>query len=64
MLPEVKSWTSDFSLAALTEIAVKKVKQIQTTIYKINKDLLCSTGNYTQDLVITYKGKESEKEYI
>ena len=29
-----------------------------------NKDLLYSTGNYTQYLVITYNGKESEKEYI
>ena len=29
-----------------------------------NKDLLYSTGNYTQYLVITYKGKESEKEYM
>ena len=27
----------------------------------MNKDLLYSTGNYTQYLVITYKGKESEK---
>ena len=27
-----------------------------------NKDLLYSTGNYTQYLVITYNGKESEKE--
>ena len=27
-----------------------------------NKDLLYSTGNYTQYFVITYKGKESEKE--
>ena len=26
-----------------------------------NKDLLYSTGNYTQYFVITYKGKESEK---
>ena len=26
-----------------------------------NKDLLCSTGNYTQYLVITFKEKESEK---
>ena len=32
--------------------------------YKINKDLLYSTGNYTQYFVITYKGKKSEKEYI
>ena len=30
----------------------------------INKDLLYSTGNSTQYFVITYKGKESEKEYI
>ena len=29
-----------------------------------NKDLLYSTENYTQYLVITYNGKESEKEYI
>ena len=28
-----------------------------------NKDLLYSTGNYTQYFVITYKGKEPEKEY-
>ena len=27
-----------------------------------NKDLLYSTGNYIQDLVITYNKKESEKE--
>ena len=27
---------------------------------QINKDLLYSTGNYVQDLVITYNGKESE----
>ena len=29
-----------------------------------NKDLLCSTGNPTQHSVITYMGKESEKEWI
>ena len=28
-----------------------------------NKDLLCNTGNYIQYLIITYKGKESEKDY-
>ena len=28
------------------------------------KDLLYSTGNYTQYFVITYMGKESEKAYI
>ena len=31
--------------------------------YITNKDLLYSTGNYTQYFVITYKRKESEKEY-
>ena len=30
----------------------------------INKDLLYSTGNSTQYSVITYIGKESEKEWI
>ena len=29
-----------------------------------NKDLLYSTGNYIQYLVITYNVKESENEYI
>ena len=29
----------------------------------MNKDLLYSTGNYTQYFVITYNGKENEKEY-
>ena len=29
-----------------------------------NKDLLYSTGNYIQYLIIIYNGKESEKEYI
>ena len=30
----------------------------------MNKDLLYSTGNYSQYFVIIYKGKESEKENI
>ena len=30
----------------------------------INKDLLYSTGNYTQYFLITYNGKESGKEFI
>ena len=38
--------------------------QIQTTIYKINKVLLCSIGNYIQYSAINHKGKEYEKEYI
>ena len=29
-----------------------------------SKDLLYSRGNYTQYLIITYNGTESEKEYI
>ena len=39
---------------------------IHTTIYKIDKqqDLLSNTGNSTQYSVITYMGKESEKEWV
>ena len=39
---------------------------IHTTIYKIDKQgpTACSTWNYIQYLVITYNGKESEKENI
>ena len=36
-------------------------------MYKIDlkaKDLVYSTGNYMQCLVIIYNGKESEKEYL
>ena len=29
-----------------------------------NKDLLYSTGYYTQYFIIIYKGKETKKEYI
>ena len=32
--------------------------------YITNKDILYSTGNYTQYFVITYKGNKSEKEFI
>ena len=32
--------------------------------YITNKDLLYNTENYTQYFIMTYKGKESEKEYI
>ena len=39
---------------------------IYTLLYikQINKDLLCSTGNYIQYLAITNKGKEYEEKYI
>ena len=40
-------------------------QQIQTAVWKIDKNaLLFSSENYIQHLVITYNGKESEKEYI
>ena len=39
-------------------------EQIHTTVYKINKNLLNSTESYIQYLVITYNGKEFEKECI
>ena len=34
------------------------------TNYVVYKFLLYSTGNYIQYLVITYNGKESEKEWL
>ena len=38
---------------------------MQTIIYRINnRVLLYSTGNYIQYPVITYSGKEHEKEYM
>ena len=40
-----------------THYTLLYIKQIN------NKVLLYSTGNYIQYLVITYNGKESEKEY-
>ena len=41
-------------------------KHIHTTIYIIDnhKDLLYSTGKYIQYFVLSYKGKQPEKEYI
>lgn len=37
---------------------------MHTTLYKINsKHLPFNTGNYIQYLVITFNGKEHEKEY-
>ena len=44
-------------------------KEFEIKIYTLlyikqitNKDLLYSTGNYAQYLIIIYKGKESEKD--
>ena len=42
----------------INRYTLRYIKQIN------NRDLLHSTGNSTQYLVITYDGKESEKEYI
>ena len=42
-------------------------RNIHTLLYAeqmTRKDLLHSTGNYTQYVVITYTGKKSEKEYV
>ena len=36
---------------------------MHTTMYKINKDLMYSTGNYIY-LVMTQNREESEKEYV
>ena len=43
-----------------------RILKYYPTIWKVgnNKDLVYSTGSYIQYLVITYHGKESEKEYI
>ena len=44
----------------------KRYKNMTATLFNRvlinNQDLLYSTGNYTQYFVITYKGKESEKD--
>ena len=38
--------------------------QIHTFTYKIDNDLLYNIRNYIQYVVITYNGKESEKEFV
>ena len=48
-----KNW--EFGMNRYTLLYIKQIN---------NKDLLYSTGNYSQYLVIMYNGKESEKEYI
>ena len=45
----------EFGINTCTLLYIKQVN---------NKDLLYSTGNYIQYLVITYNGKEYEKVYI
>ena len=46
---------SEFGISRCKLLYIKEIN---------NKDLLYSTGNNTQYLVITYNGKESKKEYI
>ena len=49
------------------DVGKGKIRSIYTQFYIkqiINKDVLCTTGNSTQYSVITYMGKESEKEWI
>ena len=53
-----KEWgkiNQEFGINRYTLLYIKKIN---------NKDLLYNTGNSIQYLVITYNGKESEKEYI
>jgi len=45
----------EFGIKTCTLLYIKQVNY---------KDLLYSTENYTQHLVITYNGKETEKEYM
>ena len=57
-LPKVKGEggiNQEFGINRYTLLYIKQVN---------NKDLLFSTGNYTQYLVINYNGKEPEKQYI
>ena len=48
----------------LVSNSTKAILFSQLVKSKTNKDLLYSTGNSTQYSVITYMGKESEKELI
>ena len=52
------------ALPSQTSITSHTERTHENTYSIDNKDLLCSTGNCTQYLVITYKGKNSEKEYM
>ena len=59
-LPKGKHWwgggiSQEFGINIYTLMYIKQI---------INKDLLYTTGNSTQYSVITYMGKESEKEWI
>ena len=54
-LPEGKEGGETNQEYGINRYTLPYIKQIN------NKDLLYSTGNYIQYLVITYNGKESEK---
>ena len=63
-----KTLHNDFSKCALKNYVVPLMSQTLDLKFHSKmcfyKDLLYSIGNATQSLVITYNGKESEKEYI
>ena len=56
-----KYWSFKFSISPSNEYS-----GLKSFVYKtdMQEDRLYSTGNYIQYLIITYHGKESEKEYI
>ena len=58
-VPKGKVWgwgiNREFGIKRYTLLYIKWI---------INKDLLYSTGNYIQCLIVTYNGKESEKECV
>ena len=56
----------DLEIVILSEVSQKEKDKCHmiSLICETNRDLLSRTGNYTQYCVITYNGKESEKEYI
>ena len=60
MVTKAKTWcmgriNQEFEINIYTLLYIKQIN---------NKGLLYSTGNYIQYFVITYKGKESEKEQL
>ena len=58
-LPKKETWRAEINQeSGINTYTILYIKQIT------NKDLLQSIGNYTQYSVITYMGKEYEKEQI
>ena len=55
--------THDYLNHLTRKLGIKIMHTTKRKIQTINYNLLCSTGNYTQYLAVTYDGKESEKGY-